>query len=67
MFSAACIKDETAAINMLKLFMEMGVNPNSIDALLQTPIFYAAKGGAANVCEFLAQNGCSVNQLDCYG
>jgi ankyrin repeat protein len=45
MFSAAIIKDENSSLQMVKVFTEMGVKPNFLDSLNQTPLFYAAREG----------------------
>jgi hypothetical protein len=53
MFSASLIKDENAAIAMMKIFVDMGVQASKPDALNQTPLYYAARDGKNQVIEYL--------------
>eukprot|EP00747_Dinoflagellata_sp_TGD_P024296 gnl/TRDRNA2_/TRDRNA2_130453_c0_seq1.p1 gnl/TRDRNA2_/TRDRNA2_130453_c0~~gnl/TRDRNA2_/TRDRNA2_130453_c0_seq1.p1 ORF type:complete len:1052 (+),score=206.10 gnl/TRDRNA2_/TRDRNA2_130453_c0_seq1:78-3158(+) len=43
-----------------------GVDPAALDTYGQTPLFYAAKQGDAESCEYLISRKCDVNHIDCW-
>ena len=46
LFYVGQIKDTANAIRLTRIFIEdMGVSPNSVDLLKQTPLYYAAREG----------------------
>jgi len=53
---------------MVKVLVEMGVDPLKEDALKQTPIFYAAREGNEAVINYLISRGVEdLNKQDKYG
>ena len=53
---------------MIKVLVELGVNPQKEDTLKQTPIFYAAREGITEAIEFLITEARdNVNRQDMYG
>lgn len=65
-FHSVMIKDNEAAYNAIKFFIDKGVNAGYSDILNQTALFYVAREGKANCVEILVKNGCSVNHRDQY-
>lgn len=65
-FHSVMIKDEENAKNVLKYFLEKGLDANYTDMLNQTALFYSAREGKIKCIELLIQNGCSVNHKDQY-
>jgi ankyrin repeat protein len=61
------IKNENASLEMIKVFVEMGVKANQPDALNQTALYYASRDGHNKVMEYLVSQGCNVNHIDTYG
>lgn len=53
---------------MVKVLVEMGVDPHKEDTLKQTPIFYASREGNANLINYLISLGSEdLNRQDKYG
>ena len=53
-FSACIVPDKDTAFIMLKaLVKDFGFDPMKEDTLKQTPLFYAAREGKANIISFL--------------
>jgi len=44
--------------------MEMGYNPNHLDNMKQTPLFYAAREGKNEIIKLLISNGANINHAD---
>ena len=62
-FSACIVPDKDTAFSMLKALVEdFGVDPMKEDTLKQTPLFYAAREGNANIISFLAAQGENFNR-----
>ncbi len=66
-FTAANVKDETKAMNFIKLLVSLGVDFRVKDNLKQTPLFYAAKNGHARLIQMMVENGLNLNEIDIYG
>lgn len=66
-FSATIIPDDALATKMADVLKNLGVNPAQADSLRQTPLYYAAREGKNQLCEYLIEHGCSVNHIDTYG
>ena len=53
---------------MVKVLVELGMDPIKEDSLKQTPLFYASREGNSQVIDFFCnQCGDSVNRQDKYG
>jgi ankyrin repeat protein len=51
----------------MKYFIEeLGVDPIAKDKIQQTPIYYAAREGRYQVCEYLLNKGVPINDPDLY-
>jgi ankyrin repeat protein len=51
----------------MKYFIEeLGVDPQAKDKIQQTPIYYAAREGRNQVCEYLLSKGVPINEPDLY-
>ena len=66
-FYATVIRDENQALEMCRIFTEMGVRPNQNDTLNQTPLYYSSRDGKVKVMQFLVAHECNVNHIDTYG
>ena len=66
-FTACVIKDVETSLKMIKVLIELGVDPKKEDSLKQTPIFYASREGLNEVISFLVEKGIEVNRQDKYG
>ncbi len=58
MFRAAEIKNEEVAIDMINFLISKDVKPDPIDAINQTPLFYAAREGHNKVIDLFVMKGC---------
>lgn len=56
-FTACIIRDHELALKMMKVLVEMGVDPHKEDTLKQNPIFYAAREGNAALITYLISLG----------
>ena len=56
-FTACIIRDHEQAIKMMKVLVEMGVDPYKEDTLKQIPIFYAAREGNSSLISYLISLG----------
>jgi ankyrin repeat protein len=65
----ACVNtDHETAFKMIKVLIELGIDPLKEDLLKQTPLFYAARQGNSRILDYLCnQCGDSVNRQDKYG
>ena len=62
-FHACIIPDKDLAFKMIKVLIELGMDPIKEDSLKQTPIFYASREGNTEAIDFLCnQCGDSVNR-----
>ena len=50
-------KGEKVGMKELPLWVSRGCDVNHVDSNVQTPIFYAIKGGRADIVEYMLQNG----------
>ena len=51
----------------MKYFIDvLGVNPQTKDKIQQTSIYYAAREGKFNTCQYLLQKGVPLNEPDIY-
>lgn len=66
-FSACIVPDKELAFKMIKVLVELGMDPIKEDSLKQTPIFYASREGNADAINYLCSKGDSVNRQDKYG
>jgi predicted nucleic acid-binding OB-fold protein len=66
LFYAALIKDDITALNVMKFFVEQGLNPLHTDKIRQTALYYAAREGKFLCCKFLIEQGCPLNDKDLY-
>jgi ankyrin repeat protein len=67
LFYAALIKDETLCLRVLDFLGSLGLDATQVDALNQTPLFYAARENKGEVVAHLLRGGCQVNHVDTYG
>ena len=51
-------------IDILKFLLENGANPNHIDILGRTPLFFAAKAGRPDMVTILMDHGANINLQD---
>ena len=56
-FTACIIRDQELALKMVKVLIELGVDPQKEDTLKQKPIFYAAREGNIALINFLMSLG----------
>ena len=56
-FTACIIRDQELALKMVKVLIELGVDPQKEDTLKQKPIFYAAREGNIALINFLISLG----------
>ena len=62
-FHACIFPDKDHAFKMLKVLIELGMDPIKEDSLKQTPIFYASREGNSQAIDFLVnQAGDYVNR-----
>ena len=62
------LRGQELALKMLKVLVELGVDPHKEDTLKQTPIFYAAReGNSALVDYFISLGREDLNRQDKYG
>ena len=67
-FHACIIKDQDLAFKMLKVLVELGIDPVKEDLLKQTPLFYASREGNSAIIDYLCNTcGDTVNRQDKYG
>lgn len=67
-FTACIIRDQELALKMVKVLIELGVDPQKEDTLKQKPIFYAAREGNIALINFLISLGSEdLNRQDKYG
>ncbi|CAL1163012.1 unnamed protein product [Cladocopium goreaui] len=57
-------QNEQHALEVAKVLIHFKVDAEKTDIYGQTAIFYAARDGNAELCEFLLQHGCAVNHVD---
>lgn len=57
-------QNEQHALEVSQLLVKLGLKATDVDKHNQTSIFYAARDGNAELCEFLLQHGCMVNHMD---
>lgn len=57
-------QNEQHAFEVAQLLVKLGLKATDVDKHKQTSIFYAARDGNAQLCEFLLQHGCMVNHMD---
>ena len=48
-------------VESVKLFLDIGANPNVMDEKQETPLFYAAHFGYTEIADLLIQNGANLN------
>lgn len=56
-FPACIIREQAVAMQMMKVIVDMGVDPLKEDTLKQAPIFYAAREGHCHLINYLIQLG----------
>lgn len=56
-FTACIVRDQELALKMMKVLVDLGVDPNKEDTLKQIPIFYAAREGNNNLISYLISLG----------
>jgi len=67
-FTACIVRDPELAFKMIKVLIELGVDPKKEDTLKQTPLFYACRqGNAAAIEYFITEGKDNVNRQDMYG
>ncbi|CDW71912.1 bromodomain containing protein [Stylonychia lemnae] len=66
-FSATLIPDDARSVQMVQVLKQLGVSPSQPDTLSQTALYYAAREGKNQLCDYLIENGCKVNHIDTYG
>ena len=67
-FTACIIPNHELAFKMIKVLVELGIDPTKEDALKQTPLFYAAREGNSKAIQYFCnERGDSVNRQDKYG
>ena len=67
-FHACIFPDKEVAFKMIKVLIDLGMDPIKEDSLKQTPLFYASREGNVQAIEFLCnQAGDDVNRQDKYG
>lgn len=57
-FYATLIKDETACLQVIDYLLSQGLDCTERDELNQTALFYSAREGKVQVCDFLIRQGC---------
>ena len=57
-FKACIVKQEHKSYELTRLLTAHGANPNHIDTLKQTPLYYASREGHYTTVKFLVENGC---------
>lgn len=50
----------------MKFFVDLGVDACARDKIFQTALYYTARDGKYQCCEFLIENGCPLNEKDLY-
>jgi len=67
-FTACVIKDTEISLKMIKVLVELGVDPKKEDTLKQTALFYASREGLTDAISYLCTTGgVEVNRQDKYG
>lgn len=51
---------------MVKFLLDLGANPNSVDSMLQTPLFSVVRSGNIHLAELLLSYGADINFQDKY-
>jgi len=67
-FYAVLIPEETKALNVIEYLIGEGVEAGLLDDMNQTPLYYSAREGKADVSSYLVRDGgCKINQVDSHG
>ena len=67
LFEACAVRDRASALNLVRYFLNAGVDPKQQDNLKQVSLFYAVREGHSEVIDLLIQYGADVNHTDTYG
>lgn len=67
LFAATAIPDEDAALRIIEILIESGVDLQQKDSLKQTPLYYCARDGKSKLVQFFVEQGLNVNEIDTYG
>ena len=67
LFEACALKNSDVAMQLVRYFINIGVDPKCLDSLQQLPLFYAVREGHQAVVKVLLEQGTAVNHVDTYG
>lgn len=67
LFFCCLIKDDAVALEAIKLFVDLGVEPFQKDKINQTCLYYAAREQKYECSKFLCERGVPLNDKDIYG